>query len=264
MPKTQKIQDIRACFTILKSQRDKKLPEEKEKKRKKEKKERMAFSHRPTWHAARGGGSTFDIKNYVTGGLPSRHIHKEDLPSHAFLKFRQPTQGTKEEIETRDLETELRLKEKAHFEKTDAVPNNYGAIINSKEEELLKLTNGIKSKDGKVDFSQFDDSDDEVSSDDESDSEEEDDEAELLRELAKIKEEREEERKRKEDQEIRLEAKLKQVESNSDNNNKLKRRWNEDIVFRNQSRDEPKKKTRFINDTIRNDFHKRFLNRYIN
>jgi protein CWC15 len=34
-------------------------------------------------------------------------------------------------------------------------------------------------------------------------------------------------------------------------------------VFKNQARDEPQLKKRFINDTIRNDFHRRFLNKYI-
>ena len=42
-----------------------------------------------------------------------------------------------------------------------------------------------------------------------------------------------------------------------------RRRWNEDVVFRNQAKGEPKPKKRFINDTVRNDFHKRFLNKFI-
>ena len=44
---------------------------------------------------------------------------------------------------------------------------------------------------------------------------------------------------------------------------KTKRRWDDDVVFRNQARDAPKVGKRFINDTIRSDFHKRFLNKYI-
>lgn len=32
---------------------------------------------------------------------------------------------------------------------------------------------------------------------------------------------------------------------------------------RNQTRGEPKAQKRFINDTIRNDFHRRFLERYV-
>jgi protein CWC15 len=31
----------------------------------------------------------------------------------------------------------------------------------------------------------------------------------------------------------------------------MKRRWNDDVVFRNQAKDEPEHKRRFINDTIR-------------
>lgn len=39
--------------------------------------------------------------------------------------------------------------------------------------------------------------------------------------------------------------------------------WDDDVVFRNQSRGEPKAAKRFINDTIRSDFHRKFLNKYI-
>lgn len=43
----------------------------------------------------------------------------------------------------------------------------------------------------------------------------------------------------------------------------VKRRWDEDVPFKNQARGEPKAQKRFINDTIRNDFHRRFLSKYI-
>ena len=39
----------------------------------------------------------------------------------------------------------------------------------------------------------------------------------------------------------------------------LKRRWDDDVVFKNQSRGEQQQKKRFVNDTIRSDFHKKFL-----
>ncbi len=35
------------------------------------------------------------------------------------------------------------------------------------------------------------------------------------------------------------------------------------MVFKNQSREPKKEAKRFINDTVRNDFHRRFLNKYI-
>ena len=52
--------------------------------------------------------------------------------------------------------------------------------------------------------------------------------------------------------------------SASKTSGKLKRRWNDDVVFRNQAKNEPdRNQKRFINDTVRNDFHKRFLNKFI-
>jgi hypothetical protein len=43
----------------------------------------------------------------------------------------------------------------------------------------------------------------------------------------------------------------------------VKRRWDDDVVFKNQARGELKTAKRFINDTIRNDFHRKFLNKYM-
>ena len=40
-------------------------------------------------------------------------------------------------------------------------------------------------------------------------------------------------------------------------------RWDDDVVFKNQARGEMKAPKRFINDTIRNDFHRKFLHRYM-
>jgi protein CWC15 len=45
---------------------------------------------------------------------------------------------------------------------------------------------------------------------------------------------------------------------------RIKRKWNDDVVFRNQAKGESMgKKKRFINDTVRNDFHRRFLDKFI-
>lgn len=43
----------------------------------------------------------------------------------------------------------------------------------------------------------------------------------------------------------------------------VKRRWDDDVVFKNQARGEAKIAKRFINDTIRNDFHRKFLQKYM-
>jgi protein CWC15 len=111
--------------------------------------------------------------------------------------------------------------------------------------------------------SDLDDSDD---SDDE-----DDDEAALEAELAKIRAEREAlKQKEKEEAEAKEDLQLEEAAlignpllSTEGGSGKLKRKWNDDVVFRNQAKGEPEVKKRFINDTIRNDFHKRFLNKFV-
>jgi protein CWC15 len=115
------------------------------------------------------------------------------------------------------------------------------------------------------------DEDDESDSDlDSSDSDSDDDglEEELLqRELDKIKKEREEARARKEAEESEESLRNKSNSANASNpllaNQAVKRKWNDDVVFKNQARSEPEVRKRFVNDTIRNDFHRRFLVKYM-
>ncbi|RLO06580.1 hypothetical protein DYB28_010670, partial [Aphanomyces astaci] len=111
--------------------------------------------------------------------------------------------------------------------------------------------------------------------DSDSDDDSEDEEEELMRELEKIKKEREEERLKKEAADREAEENLRKEEillgnpltsrqsSNPSGSATIKRKWNDDVVFKNQTRNEPETKKRFINDTIRNDFHRRFLKTYI-
>ena len=40
-------------------------------------------------------------------------------------------------------------------------------------------------------------------------------------------------------------------------------RWDDDVVFKNQAREPKKEARRFINDTVRNDFHRKLLSKYI-
>jgi protein CWC15 len=115
----------------------------------------------------------------------------------------------------------------------------------------------------------FDDSDVSFDSSDSSSSDEDDDDQqELLRELRKIKKERAAEKKQQELQRIENEKKSQEESMLAGNpllsgSAVLKRRWDDDCVFKNQARDAPEMKKRFINDTIRNDFHRKFLAKYI-
>jgi protein CWC15 len=112
---------------------------------------------------------------------------------------------------------------------------------------------------------------DEDDSDEDSD---DDDEAALQAELAKIRAERDtarakvdaqaaaEEESRMEEAALLGNPLLAGGGEGDVGSGKLKRKWNDDVVFRNQAKGEPKIKKRFINDTVRNDFHKRFLNKF--
>lgn len=133
-------------------------------------------------------------------------------------------------------------------------------------------------EDDDSDLDSLDSDDDSSSSDDGDDSDDEDDEAALQAELAKIREERAE-AKRKVDEKVAAEEASREQEAallgnpllvasgdssgSSMTSGRMKRRWNDDVVFRHQAAGEPKPKKRFINDTVRNDFHKRFLNKFI-
>lgn len=97
-------------------------------------------------------------------------------------------------------------------------------------------------------------------------------EAELLKEFEKIQKEREAERQRLE--EDRRAAEIQStadgimrgnplLHSTGGEDYTLKKKWYDDVVFKHQSRSEPVKKQRFINDTTRNDFHRKFLSKYV-
>lgn len=95
-------------------------------------------------------------------------------------------------------------------------------------------------------------------------SEEENSEDELYKEYDKIKRMRDEERRQKEREEA---DKLKQLTEEQillgnplmNNTYSLKKKWFEDTVFKNQSKTEVKVKKRFVNDTVRSDFHRKFI-----
>lgn len=105
-----------------------------------------------------------------------------------------------------------------------------------------------------------------------SDEDDDDDELELQRELERIKAERAAAQEKREAEE-RLAEEVAQREGalkgnpllnlDGSSSEKVKRRWNDDVVFRHQTRSEPETKKRFINDTIRSDFHRSFLKKYV-
>lgn len=112
-------------------------------------------------------------------------------------------------------------------------------------------------------------SEEEKEKEEEEDDEDEDTE-ELMRELAKIKREREAEEEARKAAQAKQDERARKEEILLGNpllaatgDLSLKRKWDDDTVFKNQSRTAPKAKPRYINDAVRSDFHKKFLNKYV-
>jgi protein CWC15 len=243
----------------------------------------MTTAHRPTWKAAVGQASE---GGWAAGGARSTAVSNLDAPAHTALKIRKGAQVIDKKAALQQSLLELKLAE-ATIAK--ALPGRLRGTIDPAEENraqqrLLTQTADVdvgKLKD-KYDDSDVDgggqasddssdlDAESDLDSSD-SDDDDEDEEAALQAELAKIRAEREG-IKRKADAEAAAEEESKQEESALLGNpllaagatsGRMKRRWNDDIVFRNQAKGEPAPKKRFINDTVRNDFHKRFLHKFI-
>lgn len=118
------------------------------------------------------------------------------------------------------------------------------------------------------------DADDPLDDLDSDEDDDDDDEAELMAELERIKKERAAERAKKEEEEREERERIRQenilfgnplLNSDGQADFKVKRRWDDDVVFKNCAKglDERKKQPTFVNDAIRSEFHKKFMEKYI-
>lgn len=230
----------------------------------------MTTAHRPTWHAALGESS--DYGNWSSGGKVSSQFSAKDLPSHTSLKYRQghqlPTRQSKVDVADDEDVAATRAREaqerKVLADPTpSALASTVPLALASSEVDVKKLKSKYDDEDDENEDSDLDTSSDEDDDDD--------DEQLLQQELEKIKQERQEAKKRQEEEEMMLAAQQKGAAALSSNpllnldgsSAQVKRKWNDDVVFKNQARSEPDAKKRFVNDTIRNDFHRKFLSKYI-
>ncbi|KAE9962780.1 complexed with cef1p [Venturia inaequalis] len=229
----------------------------------------MTTAHRPTFDPARG-------KEAQRGPA----YHQRLLPAHTSLKFRKEGQGGDAENEVRDLRAELLRAEAAHFAKKNGSEDTPSAAQKRTIEDATADTDDDGNEDQEAkrrrlileearDLDADSDGSSEESSDEESD-DEEDETAELMRELEKIKRERAEQRAHEEAEKAAEEQEQREFDIARGNpllNPKdfnMKRRWDDDVVFKNQARGtEDKKPKEFVNDLLRSDFHKRFMSKYV-
>eukprot|EP00455_Lapot_gusevi_P022191 TRINITY_DN2310_c0_g4_i2.p1 TRINITY_DN2310_c0_g4~~TRINITY_DN2310_c0_g4_i2.p1 ORF type:complete len:255 (+),score=76.23 TRINITY_DN2310_c0_g4_i2:64-828(+) len=253
----------------------------------------MTTAHKPTFHPAVGSSHAGGYRHHA--GL--QQISARDMPSHTKIKYRQSGQMGSESVSDRDqVRAHLEQRERKHQDKILQEKKRAGLASDigrdddndddvslsrdrslsppplpanphqdSDDDDLDRQTQPAKSSSRRAA-----DSDNESEEDDDDD----DEEAALMRELERIKQQKEAERKQKELEEAEKAAKerteailrgnpLLHLAAANQPNFSVKRRWDDDVIFKNQARDEPQVKKRFINDTIRSDFHKKFLSKYI-
>ncbi|XP_063990145.1 protein CWC15 homolog [Diachasmimorpha longicaudata] len=223
----------------------------------------MSTAARPTFDGARGGQG----RGEKDLSAISKQYSSRDLPGHTKLKYREHGQGTTEELRTKDFRKEL---EEREVEKTSKSSNR--RMIEPSREPAQP------SKRQKVDQvpAASLDADDPLDEDDSDSDSDEDDTAALLAELQQIKKERaadnakKEMEKRQEEERIRMEnilsgnPLLNYSAQATRTDMKVRRRWDDDVVFKNCARSEPKKKHDvFINDSLRSEFHRKFMEKYV-
>ncbi|KAK7049221.1 complexed with cef1p [Paramarasmius palmivorus] len=252
----------------------------------------MSTAHRPTWDPAQAR----DVK----GG--SRQFSVRDMAAHTKLKFRQVGQTSVDEVKKRDLRAELLAAEqearnkKRKAEGKEPLPLQDGSAAGADEEankrrkllqEALELDKDDDDEDSDDEKKSSADKDkDEEEDDDEDSDDDEDDTAELLRELEKIKRERAEEKARQEREQSESEAASREAQIATANpllnlaaalgqnptgvnttvpgSFAVKRRWDDDLIFKNQAMDtRDKPQGRFVNDLLRTEFHKKFMSKFI-
>ncbi len=224
----------------------------------------MTTAHRATWRSALGGDQEQGSFRLHVG---TAQKSSKAAPSHRVLKKRDDDvvtdRGALRAALEADEATTLRAFKGAHDEAIRRLDDDVELATDDEEDNESEAPRK-RSRIEKV----------------VADSDDSDDEAELLAELEKIRAERAAERARLEAERAE-EANAATATDNPLLGNLLdddtasvatattnasvavKRRWNDDVLFKNQARGSRKPEQRFVNDTVRNDFHRRFLRRYI-
>lgn len=230
----------------------------------------MTTAHRPTWAPAKGGDNEGGFKSYA----PSSLVRAKDINAGGALKLRSDLDGSTSSAAA--LRAELEARERKHMREQRAAE-----FDEEKEKDVLLLE--ARDKGGTTlvpnDADADDASDDggggaSSSDDDDDDDDESDDEAALLAELEKIKAERAAAAAAAAADEARAgEAAVRDVVlagnplmaggSGGEAEFGVKRAFGDDTVFRNAARAPPAKAAKtFVNDTVRSEFHKRFMRRF--
>ncbi|KAK7057783.1 Cwf15/Cwc15 cell cycle control protein [Favolaschia claudopus] len=255
----------------------------------------MSTAHRPTWDPAqakdvKGGSRQFSVRDMAMHTkLKFRQVGQTSV---AEVKQRD----LRAELAAAELEAKNK-KRKAEGLPPLAVEGAPAADeeANKRRKLLQESLNLDKDDDdedegsraaedkGKGKDKDADDSDSDSDSDDDDD---DDETAELLRELEKIKRERAEEKARIEREQSASDAASREAEIATGNpllnlaaalgqqvptgvnttvpgTFAVKKRWDDDLIFKNQAVSTKDKPAHFVNDLLRTEFHKKFMAKFI-
>lgn len=237
----------------------------------------MTTAHRPTFSSAKGG--KHNTKDYA----PSLQYSSRDLPAQTKLKLRESGQDKQDDLVLKDFKADLLEREAKHealqkrgYVDEDNIASAAGLLGSGLEAKPVAKKAKLVDE-ANLDADDPDTEDDEGAGDndddDDDDDSDDDDTEELMAELERIKQERAEEQRKKaeeamaEERESKLQAAMTfNPLLNKDTGFSIKARWDEDTVFQNQARgidDKGQKKKEFINDTLRSEFHKKFMSKFI-
>lgn len=227
----------------------------------------------------------------------SKQISNRDLSGYTKIKHRQTGQGGRDDLAGIDFKADLHQREEEHARKRAREdgkkhPSLEGpAPDRAPPPQLHILPHAEDADDPHERVDDSDDSDDEkgkkgsdseaedaggagagaAGAADDDDDDDEDDTEELMRELQRIKRERLEEQSKKEAESAAEREKvnimanplLRAAAGAAGGDFSVKRRWDDDVVFKNCARQEKRPETEFVNDTLRSAFHRKFMSKYI-
>ncbi|KAH9039840.1 Cwf15/Cwc15 cell cycle control protein [Lactarius pseudohatsudake] len=240
----------------------------------------MSTTHRPTWDPAQAR----EVKGV------SLQSSVRDMAAHTKLKFRY--RDLRADLLAAEAEPCAKMREAASLPVEDApmAPEDEEAKKRRKVlQDALDMGKDADSDEGDGDGANHSkgnaNGDRGGEEEDRGDDDEEDDTTELLRELEKIKRERAAEHARVEQAEaeateaereariatanplLNLSAALGNapgINTTAPGTFALKRRWDDDLVFKNQAKgDKDKPQGQFVNDLFRTEFHKKSMSRFI-
>jgi len=261
----------------------------------------MSTAHRPTWDPAqakevKGGSRQFSVRDMASHTKLKFRQHGQTSTSEVSKRdLRAELLAAEEEARERKRKAEGKPSSSLAIESAPEQADDEANKRRKMLQQALELDrdddddedepkDGEKNEAGDGGSKGKENGSGDEEEDEDEDEEDEDDTAELLRELEKIKRERAQEKERSEREQSAATAQAREEEIATSNpllnlaaalgqstgvnttvpgTFAVKRRWDDDLIFKNQALNENKTSGGFVNDLLRTEFHKKFMAKFI-